>query len=227
MRNLIVGAATISFAFFPLPASASVSRQQLIEYCRPQIETLIQESLSEPARTPEDKAQIAGLRVNGINDPLIGEIVDSLTFGAADADVPALRQDLDKLRSGMAGVTEAQGRGSEIAAGIVALCLGDAILADKEGRAIAMPRSAGPAFTAPQPSHAVASDDTRTDDVATDTDQLPEDRSKASPLGLRGAPAPAQTGALAPDPERYWVKGRVILTDCDRNCPPVSLRTNV
>ncbi len=46
---------------------------------------------------------------------------------------------------------------------------------------------------------------------------------EAGPLGLRGAPAPAQTGALAPDTgERYFLKGIMLAPDlikCSPFCP--------
>ena len=50
---------------------------------------------------------------------------------------------------------------------------------------------------------------------------------EAGPLGLRGAPAPSQTGALAPDNrDRYWLRGRIInesSAECGRFCPSLGV----
>ena len=166
MKQLfVIIAAVLSAGAGFSPAAASLTREQLIETCRPQLQTFIQEILNEPVRVevateddsdlvasdPEYAAMMkeeaaareqnardkANLRVNGLNDPFIFEMVDAMIAWAAAEKKPLsrkFRSEMADMKREMAGVTDARGLGSEMGAAVAGTCMVEAVVADIDGK---------------------------------------------------------------------------------------------
>lgn len=172
MKGLIIGAVFLAGLVTAPPAAASLTREQLTQQCQPQLQTFIQEVLNEPLSedtTPEDSAEAdrqmaereqaarekASLRANGLNDPFVHQLVDGMRTEMPRASKAAIRKQLNDLKAGMHGITNGRGRGSETAMGFVALCLGEAVFADMEGRTSSKSQSASAAAVAAQNKAAI------------------------------------------------------------------------
>lgn len=149
------------------PASANVTGDQLTDLCRPQLQTFVQELLNErpsedtmsedPAEAADQAAkraeaarEKASLRANGLNDPLVRQLVDHMRTDGAKVGKAAIRKDLSDMKTRIreAGVTDGRGQGPDTAVAFVATCLMDAILADMEGPSPATSQSASAAAVA-------------------------------------------------------------------------------
>ena len=156
------------------PATASITSDQLTDQCRPQLQTFIQELLNErPSEDTmsEDPAEAAdqatkreqaarekaSLRANGLNDPLVRQLVDQMRAESAKEGKVAIRKGLSdmKIRMREARVTDGRGQGADTAVAFVATCMMEAMLADLEGRSPATSQSASAATVAARNKAAV------------------------------------------------------------------------
>lgn len=153
MKRLLtlLAAAPLMLVFAP-PAAASLTREQLTEQCRPQLQTMVQEILNEPPAeetTIEDDPQyaaeqaasreqnardMASLRANGLNDPFVHQIIDEMRTAGASQGKAGLRKGLTDMKQQMDGITDARGLGPDVGVGAAAICLAEAILADLGGK---------------------------------------------------------------------------------------------
>lgn len=185
----------------PQSATASLTSEQLTQQCRPQLEIMVQEFLSEDASAdnPEKSRDQAGMRVNGINDPLVRQFVTEAAGEVANMSKPKLRQAIKELKVPLSEVTNSLGQGMDNAAGFVFLCIMEATLADLEGL--------------PQPGIAAISSGT-----ISPTPPAPPSASTAEAIPEGSTP------------DRYWLKGKVVNRDiesCEHLCPPIGLKLTV
>lgn len=147
MKRLTVGlsaVALLSAPTTPLAAAASLTREQLTQQCRPQMEAIIPGSISnleaEVAEwqqvlkeTPEvkdrgepiireDQQKIASLRADGIQGAAMRDMIDSYRQAGSKNSKAELRQALGEAR---------KGSGPDAA---LAACILDAVLANLEGQ---------------------------------------------------------------------------------------------